>query len=335
MKTPVALLVTIIAFCFSSLGQTAPEGSFRLVLLDHRGQLSWTADGFKVVQYSAKAEGREIGIRGKDQSGYLTFLGFLFLVPEKAPLTGARCRDGAVDQLKKGDPKLEVAENQGDTSPGGLPIAMASYTAQGRNGKKVYSVRGFIAARDICGDLEVYSDTPISADETTVKKIFASYRLDEDYVPQFADVLLYAQILYKTQMYKAAGPAFEIALASLKKNPDDGAKVMKDEKTARRVLTDQAGMAYGMSGDITKARSLFEKAIVEDPDYPLNYYNLACADAEAKNLADARRHLQQAFARKANVIAGETMPDPTKDDSFLAYRDNKEFWTFLRSLWSQ
>ncbi len=90
-----------------------------------------------------------------------------------------------------------------------------------------------------------------------------------------------------------------------------------------------------MSGNVQKARSLFEKAIAEDPDYPLNYYNLACADAEEKNLADARTHLQQAFARKANVISGEAMPDPTKDDSFLPYRDNKEFWAFLKSLQPQ
>ena len=91
-------------------------------------------------------------------------------------------------------------------------------------------------------------------------------------------------------------------------------------------------MAYGMSGDSQKARSLFEKAIAEDPDYPMYYYNLACADAEDKNLAGAREHLQQAFARKANVISGETMPDPTRDDSFLPYRDNKAFWAFLKSL---
>jgi hypothetical protein len=40
-----------------------------------------------------------------------------------------------------------------------------------------------------------------------------------------------------------------------------------------------------------------------------------------KNLAGAKNHLQQAFARKANVIDGEALPDPTKDDSFLPYRD--------------
>jgi len=62
------------------------------------------------------------------------------------------------------------------------------------------------------------------------------------------------------------------------------------------------------------------------------YYNLACADAAEKNLAGARKHLQEAFDRKANVIRGESLPDPTADDSFLPYRNDKEFWTFVEGL---
>jgi hypothetical protein len=32
------------------------------------------------------------------------------------------------------------------------------------------------------------------------------------------------------------------------------------------------------------------------------------------------------------MIPGETLPDPTKDDSFLPHKSNKEFWKFLQSL---
>jgi hypothetical protein len=49
-------------------------------------------------------------------------------------------------------------------------------------------------------------------------------------------------------------------------------------------------------------------------------------------LADARIHLKEAFARKGNMLPGENLPDPTKDDSFLAYRNNKDFWNFLEGL---
>jgi len=332
MKTVGFVLMAVVVYGLSAVAQTAADGSFRLVLPDHRGQLSWSADGFVIIQSSAKPGGREIGIRGKDQTGRLIFLGFLFLFPEQAPLTSAKCRDGVIEPTKKDTPTLKILATSEKTVPGSPPISMAVYSAQGRDGKPVYSVRGFVATGDICGDLEVYSDSPITTDDATVRKIFESYRFDQNYSPQFDGVLFYAQTLYQAHMYTAAAPMFEAALAKLKENPDMAAKMLRDKRTATRVVTDQAGMAYGMSGDLQKARSLFEKAIIEDPDYPMYYYSLACADAEEKNLSGARSHLQQAFARKENAIAGEAMPDPTKDDSFLPYRDNKEFWTFLQSL---
>jgi hypothetical protein len=66
--------------------------------------------------------------------------------------------------------------------------------------------------------------------------------------------------------------------------------------------------------------------------HPLNYYNLACADAEQGNASDARTHLQQAFDRRANIIKGESMPDPAKDDSILKLKNDKAFWTFVLAL---
>ena len=97
-------------------------------------------------------------------------------------------------------------------------------------------------------------------------------------------------------------------------------------------MRDQAGMSYGISGDLRMARRIFETGSAEDPDYPMNYYNLACADAGEKNLSDARTHLQQAFDRKANMNPGEKMPIAAEDDSFLPYKSNKEFWTFIERL---
>lgn len=303
----------------------ASDTDFKLAFVNHAGQLSWSADGYKVVQSSAKPNGNEIGIRGKSESG-ITFLGFLFLVPEHAPYTSAKCRDGAIDQEKKSNPTLTIQSTAEITSPGNLPVALVNYTTQGRGGKPLYIVRGFVATSDICGDLEFYSDSSITAENSELKKVFASYKLDEKYTPTFRDALLYGQILYQAQMYKAAAPVFETALRLLKESRET------DRKTMSRVLTDQAGMSYGMSGDLQKARSVFEEAIAEDPDYPLYYYNLACADAEEKNLAGARKHLQEAFDRRASVIPGEKIPDPTRDDSFLPYRGNKDFWSFLEGL---
>lgn len=320
------LVITLIAIASLSTAARAAtdENTFKLALVDHPGQMSWSAEGFKIIEMSAKPGGTEIGLRGQDASGRLTFLGFMFLFPEKAPLTSAKCLDGVVGPEKKSLPSLKIIGNE-EIKSGSLPVSLVSYTAKGEGGKTLYTVRGFVANADVCGDLEIYSYTPLSLQNSSLRKIFSSVQLNEKYAPQFKDLFLYAQILYQHHMYAPAAPVYEKALAKLNDDPSS-------TKTMKRIMTDQAGMSYGMSGNVAKARAIFEKAVAVDPDYPLYYYNLACADAEEKNLAGAKKHLQEAFDRKANAIPGEGMPDPTQDDSFLPYRNNKEFWTFVQGL---
>jgi hypothetical protein len=62
------------------------------------------------------------------------------------------------------------------------------------------------------------------------------------------------------------------------------------------------------------------------------YYNLACAAGEEGNLADAKARLQQAFDRRANVLPGESMPDPATDDSFQQLMDDPDFAAFVKTL---
>lgn len=325
MKRALICLLWLLTGAVTGRAQSAAkDGGFTLALPTHNGQLKWNAAGFSVVQTSAKPTSSEIGVQASNGSAQYTLLGFLFLFPEQAPMTSAKCRDGVMEPAKKSNPSLTIAGTSQMSRSDGPPVELVGYVAQGRDGKSVYSVRGFLAQGDLCGDLEIYGNDVSVISDPDLKKIWGSYRLDPQYVPQFDDVFVYAQTLYQNHLYEAAAPMFEQALTKLTDS--------KDQLTWRRVATDQAGMAYGMSGNVPKARAVFDAAVARDPDYPMNYYNLACADAEEKKLPDARAHLQQAFARKANMIQGETIPDPTKDDSFLPYRNDKEFWAFLESL---
>jgi tetratricopeptide (TPR) repeat protein len=326
MKTICALTLCLLFIVVSAGAQTtANDALLKIALPSRQGQLRWKAEGFKIIESSAKPNSQEIGLRGINQSGRLTFLAFLFAFPEQAPMTSAKCRDGVIEPTKKDNSTLKVISTSRIAHGDDLPIEVVSYSVRNRD-KSVYSVRAFIASGDSCGDVEIYSDDAITAEDPEVRTILESLRYDRTYVPQFADVFLYGQILYQHGMYQAAAPIFESALTKLNNDKDP------NQQTMRRVATDQAGMAYGISGNIKKARAIFEAAIKTDPDYPLYYYNLACADAEENKLSEARIHLQQAFDRKKNVLPGESIPDPTKDDSFVPHRNNKEFWAFLESL---
>lgn len=315
----------------AAAGQAAPAGKpagsadFKLALANHNGQIQWKAPGFKITETSAKPDGREIGIRAQDASGRLSFLGFLFQVPEQAPVTSAKCRDGSLEE-EKGNPTFKQTRMSEVARPDRIPVSVVDYSVQGRGGSPAYSVRGFVASGDLCGDLEVYSTEAIRSEDPEVLQIFQSFLLDEHYQPGFNDVFFYGQILFNAKEYAAAGPIFERALGMAK----DSKGV--DLKLWRRIAADQAGMSYGMSGDAKRARAIFEAAIARDPDYPMYYYNLACADAQEKNLADARKQLQLAFDRRANTMPGESMPDPTTDDSFTPYSGDTDFWSFLEGL---
>lgn len=156
-----------------------------------------------------------------------------------------------------------------------------------------------------------------------MKGVLAAFRPNLAYQPRAIDYFRLASLLFRASPDLAA-PYYKSSLDAL---PNDSGSI-----TPRRVVTDQLVMSLGMSGDTKASRALAQKAITSDPDYPINYYNLACLDAEQGNAADAKLHLKQAFDRRANVLKGESMPDPTKDDSILKLKKDSEFWAFVHSL---
>jgi hypothetical protein len=284
----------------------------------HRGAAVLDLDGFEIVQSSAKPGGTEIGIRLHNAS-HASVLIFLFLTPKTPHGNASGCRDAELQQVKKGmasnfkDAKLNPFGKDNDS--------VASMLVEATNSEHLYSFRG---VDDQCLSMEVYSDPQYHPDLDKASSLLSRQSYDPQYVPTSKDKFIFAEILYRTKQYKAAAPIYSDFLQLI---PNDKAHLMQ-----RRIATDNMGMSLGISGDVEAARKVLEKAAAEDPDYPLNYYNLACADAEQGNAKDARTHLQQAFDRKANTLPGEKMPDPTQDDSIQKLKNDKPFWTFVQTL---
>ena len=117
------------------------------------------------------------------------------------------------------------------------------------------------------------------------------------------------------------------------------AKVLQREKehsflnqTTLRVVIDNLGMAYGMSGDLKQAKEVVEYGIGRDTTYPLFYYSLACTYAEMDDLKRVEDNLTSAFHYRDNLISGEAMPDPREDSSFQRFMKNEAFRKFLVDL---
>ena len=316
--------LTCIAVAQSPTGQPFDVSSpgYILALPTHPGRLQLDAPTFDIVEASAKPSGSEFGLRGQDKAAAVNLLVFLFRYPEEAPLTSEKCRDAIMRHVQQ-DESPTTIQSKSVLSTKNPPIALVQYS-QERASDHFYSVRAFVAKADLCADIEFSSKHPLSPDTPVIMQALNSATFDPDAKASFREVFWYATVLFDHKEMKAAAPVYEQALSLL----PPGEPINK----WRRVATDQAVMAYGISGDLEKSRAVAERAIQTDPDYPLNYYNLACADAETGNATDAKRHLQQAFDRKANVIPGESLPDPTQDDSIQKLQGDKSFWDFVQKL---
>jgi tetratricopeptide (TPR) repeat protein len=130
---------------------------------------------------------------------------------------------------------------------------------------------------------------------------------------------------YLKHDFESAIPPYQKALDLEKQN-------RTLDKTFWKVLIDNLGMAYGITGDLDKAKETFEYGISKDPDYPLFYYNLACTYGEKKDMDKAIEYLKLAFDRRENMIPGEKMPNPATDSSFKRFMNNEKFLAALKEL---
>lgn len=305
------------------LSDQSANQSLTFALADHPGYLHIDAPNFAITELSAKPNGHEFGIRADDKTiSHVEVLGFLFL-PDPAQPTATACRDWMLNYEEKEHPPARKILSRSETkSDSGVDIAIIDYE-QGKPSDPFHVVRRlFVASGDLCADISISGANKVAIE--TTEPLTHTLVFDPTRQPDFFAKFRYATVLFDHHAFAAAGAVYASALP-LVGNIDDSLKW-------RRVTTDQASMAYGMAGDLAHSRDINLAAIATDPDYPLYYYNLACADAESHDPAAARTHLQQAFDRRTATLPGEKLPDPTQDDSFLKLKDDKTFWAFVQSL---
>jgi tetratricopeptide (TPR) repeat protein len=103
-------------------------------------------------------------------------------------------------------------------------------------------------------------------------------------------------------------------------------------QTHWRVLVDNLGQAYGISGDLKKAKATLEYGISKDPKYPMFHYNLACTYAEMNDVDSAINSLRKAYENKQNMNKGDRFPNPWTDNSLKKLVDNDKFNNALMEL---
>ena len=143
------VLISLILCYLASFAQAETDNDFRVVLPTHPGQLEWSAKGFTIVESSAKPSDDEIGIRGKNDAASLQFVGFLVHLPDDAPLTSAKCREGFLKEEKENTIAFMILKMEEITRPGAVTLSLTTYTSKDQGGKTWYNVRGFLATRPL------------------------------------------------------------------------------------------------------------------------------------------------------------------------------------------
>ena len=241
-------------------------------------------------------------------------------------ITAAACRNDTIASIERnfGD-SIKHRKDSESRNATNQAIATTEYFLEVPQAKDAFAPNlfGFIAFDGNCAEVHVSQIARSLPDMEPLRHLVSSFSLDTTYEPTFTDYMRMASVMFKQQPDSAV-PYYRAASLVIPHG--------ENEKLFRRLVTDQLAMALGMSGDLQGSRKVSEEAIKTDPEYPMNYYMLACGDAEKGDAAGAKANLQMAWERRGNMLPGEKFPNPSTDDSLLKLKKNKEFWAYVVSL---
>jgi tetratricopeptide (TPR) repeat protein len=307
--------------------------------------LSIDLAGFEKNLDYVKPDGRRYLIASHPKTG-LNVSVTLEIVPTQASA------QGCIDQLKliqKGPLATRGQDIKLDTA-GNLPtleFILHEFEGVRVEQKNVYAC---LAQKDVYADIHLSKVRYTTADVPLFQSILKSARLQSgpsevkqrqtttqpppQVKPQFQppappnsrELLDIGNALYRQSNYAQAIPPYQKAFELEKVEP-------QLDRNLWRVLIDNLGMSYRMTGHLKEAKTTFEQGIQADPAYPMFHYNLASTFAGMNDLDRTMQSLATAFRYRKNQRPGEKgMPDPRQDSSFQRFMKNETFRTLVNDL---
>jgi tetratricopeptide (TPR) repeat protein len=187
-----------------------------------------------------------------------------------------------------------------------------------------FHVLGCTAVENVYADVHISKPDFKSGDEALLHEVLATL----DIVPAAAagslDHFRVGSAPYLQARYPQAIPHYEQALALEQVSPTL-------DKSLWRLLVHNLGVAYRMTGDLPRARHIFEYGVSQDPINPLFHYNLARIYAGMNDRDHAMQSLHAAF-RNRLPSGNESLPDPRQDVTFKRFMLDPSFRTLAELL---
>jgi hypothetical protein len=309
----------------------AGEGRARMTVPGVRGVLELNV-GPTTWKSRVRPDGLETQMQAMDRPDHLLITAFLQHV--KFPASADRCRaewwPGTENGSRSHNIRLDHVHQSMENE-----IARVEYTIPEAMGAPVKqkNVHVYLGSGELCAEIHI-SKVQFSPEEQKLfDVVLATVRLlpgeaQEQARPGVNEYFQQGSGLYLEKNYSAAAGQYQKAL-----------DLEKQKRTLNqdlfRVLVDNLGMSYGISGNLAKAKETFEYGITQDAEYPLFYYNMACTYGEMGKMDESLEQLRLAYKYKTNMIAGETLPDPLQDDSFRKFMNDGRFVRAVRELQKQ
>jgi len=279
-----------------------------------------------------RADGKEIQLQAMYRMDDIRITAFLQKV--NFPASADNCRGKWWPMTAKAAPLKREELRQYDRDG----IAVVEYIIPEFRGNTLHqkSVHAYLGANDLCAEVHLSKDQFVPEDQEVFDEILSTVRLvtdetghsESNAAEEKKRYLAEGSRFYLEHNYKSAAELYQRALDLEKRDRTLSRDVF-------RVLVDNLGMSYGLTKKYPMAKETFEYGISQDPEYPLFYYLMACTYGEQGLMNESIKQLSLAFKYKANVIPGESLPDPLKDDSFRKFSHDKRFVDAVRDMQSQ
>jgi tetratricopeptide (TPR) repeat protein len=317
--------LTVVFLSLTAFAQTPKTNLIQMAFPDAKGVLEFDA-GPTTPEIHLRPDGKEVQLKALDRPDKLNITAFLQRVP--FPASPERCRDAWWPDTKKA-PVRHDDLHETEVKDG---IARVEFIIPEFRGMKVRQkdIHAYLGGGDLCAEIHLSKILFEPKDKKLFEDLLATAKLLPDAIPSAGQssaateehdgtyYFVEATKLYRQEKFTEAADLYLKAMEQEHRH-----RTLSKDLT--RVLIDNLGMSYGMSGKLGQAEATFVYGLTQDPEYPMFHYNLACYYGETNKMDDALAQLRLAYKYKANSIPGEGIPDPLKDDSFRHFVGNEEF----------
>jgi len=316
-KRNIATLISLLLLWQVSIHAQTIKSNYLFSLPSVDWELSIDLKGFTIEKSTLNAEANSRYLLATKKDVGMTISVFI----EKADRKGNHidCRSYYWERASKNPLPYENLKQHEKAD-----MAFVEYDVESFQGQKIdfHSLNAYLSHEDFWIDVHISKTQYKESDKELFNVIVNSLKFEKVTELTTEDIpttFLSVSMDFYSQDYPNAIIGYERIL-----------KTENIDQKIWRVTVDNLGMSYGITGDLKNAQRIFEYGISLDPDYPLFYYNLACAYAEMGNLENMLTNLELSFKRKANMIKGEKFPNPRKDSSFKNYLKDKQFEQLLK-----